>query len=141
MKLYFKEQIFFFIQKRVDKHLFILYNIPCKEQKFTRWLYMKRKSRIKIISKKRFIINIFFILILGICISFFTSKSFCKREICTYEYIVTNTDTLWNISKTVCKNSDDSTISIQDVVRDIKSRNNLVDSTIYVGQVLTVPIY
>lgn len=141
MKLYFKEQIFFFIQKRVDKHLFILYNIPCKEQKFTRWLYMKRKSRIKIISKKRFIINIFFILILGICISFFTSKSFCKREICTYEYIVTNTDTLWNISKTVCKNSDDSTISIQDVVRDIKSRNNLVDSSIYVGQVLTVPIY
>ena len=141
MKLYFKEQIFFFIQKRVDTHLFILYNIPCKEQKFTRWLYMKRKSRIKIISKKRFIINIFFILILGICISFFTSKSFCKREICTYEYIVTNTDTLWNISKTVCKNSDDSTISIQDVVRDIKSRNNLVDSSIYVGQVLTVPIY
>lgn len=112
-----------------------------KEQKFTRWLYMKRKSRIKIISKKRFITNIFVILILGICISFFTSKSFCKREICTYEYIVTNTDTLWNISKTVCKNSDDNTISIQDVVRDIKSRNNLVDSSIYVGQVLTVPIY
>ena len=141
MKLYFKEQIFFLYKKRVDKHLFMLYNIPCKEQKFMRWLYMKRKSRIKIISKKRFIINIFFILILGICISFFTSKSFCKREICTYEYIVTNTDTLWNISKTVCKNSDDSTISIQDVVRDIKSRNNLVDSSIYVGQVLTVPIY
>ncbi len=73
--------------------------------------------------------------------SFFTSKSFGKKEIRTYEYIVTNTDTLWNISKTVCKNSDDNTISIQDVVRDIKSRNNLVDSSIYVGQVLTLPIY
>ena len=102
---------------------------------------MKRKSRIKIVSKIRFITNIFVILILGICISFFTSKSFGKKEIHTYQYTVASTDTLWDISKNVCKNSDDSTISIQDVVRDIKSRNNLVDSSIYVGQVLTVPIY
>lgn len=102
---------------------------------------MKRKSRIKIVSKKRFITNIFVILILGICISFFTSKSFGKKEIHTYKYTVASTDTLWNISKNVCKNSDDSSISIQDVVKDIKSRNNLVDSSIYVGQVLNIPIY
>ena len=89
---------------------------------------MKRKSRIKIVSKKRFITNIFVILILGICISFFTSKSFGKKEIHTYKYTVTNTDTLWNISKNVCKNSDDSSISIQDVVKDIKSRNNFFSS-------------
>ncbi len=102
---------------------------------------MKRKSRIKIVSKKRFITNIFVILILGICISFFTSKSFGKKEIHTYKYTVVSTDTLWNISKNVCKNSDDSSISIQDVVKDIKSRNNLVDSSIYVGQVLNIPVY
>lgn len=103
---------------------------------------MKRKSRIKIVSKKRFITNIFVILILGICISFFTSKSFGKKEIHTYKYTVASTDTLWNISKNVCKNSDDSSsISIQDVVKDIKSRNNLVDSSIYVGQVLNIPVY
>ena len=83
---------------------------------------MKRKSRIKIISKKRFITNIFVILILGICISFFTSKSFGKKEIHTYKYTVASTDT-------------------QDVVKDIKSRNNLADSSIYVGQVLNIPIY
>ena len=53
---------------------------------------MKRKSRIKIISKKRFITNIFVILILGICISFFTSKSFGKKEIHTYKYTVASTD-------------------------------------------------
>lgn len=102
---------------------------------------MKRRSRIKIVSKKRFITNILIILIFGICISFFTSKSFGKKEIHTYEYTVTNTDTLWNISKNVCKNSDDNTISIQDVVKDIKNRNNLLDSSIYVGQVLKIPIY
>lgn len=102
---------------------------------------MKRKSRIKIVSKKRFITNIFVILILGICISFFTSKSFGKKEIHTYKYTVASTDTLWEISRNVCKNSDDSSISIQDVVKDIKGRNNLVDSSIYVGQVLNIPVY
>ena len=102
---------------------------------------MRRNNKIKIISKRKFVINVFILLMLCIGISFFTSKSFGKKEVHTYEYTVSNTDTLWNISKTVCKNSKNDNISIQSVIKDIKYRNNLVDSSIYVGQVLQIPIY
>lgn len=104
---------------------------------------MKRnnKKRIKIVSKRKFITNIFVIFGIFIAVSFFTSKSFGKREIHTYEYTVSNSDTLWNISNIVCKNSDDKNINIQNVIKDIKNRNSLTDSSIYVGQVLEIPIY
>src|SRR5574344_2287805 len=99
---------------------------------------MKRKNKknFKIVSKKRFILNTIIILCMIILASFFTTKSFGKKEIHTYEYTVSNSDTLWNISNIVCKNSDDKNINIQNVIKDIKSRNNLSDSDIYVGQVL-----
>lgn len=104
---------------------------------------MKKKNtrKFKIISKTKFIFNIFILLLLFTAISFFTSKSFGKREIHTYDYTVSTSDTLWNISKTVCKNSNDKNLNIQSVVKDIKYRNNLVESDIYVGQVLQIPIY
>lgn len=102
---------------------------------------MRKNNKIKIISKRKFIINVFILLMLCISISFFTSKSFGKKEIHTYGYTVSSTDTLWNISKTVCKNSNDDNITIQSVIKDIKYINNLADSSIYVGQVLQIPIY
>lgn len=104
---------------------------------------MKRnkKRELKIVSKGRFVLNIFVIFSIFICISFFTSKSFGKKEVHTYEYTVSSSDTLWNISQIVCKNSDDENISIQNVIKDIKDRNTLKDSNIYVGQVLQIPIY
>ena len=104
---------------------------------------MKRrnKRKLKIISKKKFIFNIFILLVIFIGISFFTSKSFGKREIHTYNYTVAREDTLWNISKIVCKNSNDKNLNIQSVVKDIKYRNNLKESSIYEGQVLQIPIY
>lgn len=104
---------------------------------------MKRKNKksLKVVSKKRFILNTLVILFMIILVSFFTTKSFGKKEIHTYEYTVSSTDTLWNISNVVCKNSDDKNINIQNVIKDIKSRNNLSDSDIYVGQVLNIPIY
>lgn len=104
---------------------------------------MKRinKRKFKIISKTKFIFNIFILLVIFTGISFFTSKSFGKREVHTYDYTVTTSDTLWNISKTVCKNSNEKDLDIQSVVKDIKYRNNLVESDIYVGQVLQIPIY
>ena len=49
-------------------------------------------------------------------------------------------DTLWNISKDVCNKSNEN-LDIQNVVRDIKYRNKLSDSDIYVGQVLEIPVY
>lgn len=101
----------------------------------------RNKKKVKIISKKRFFINIFIIFLILICISFFTSKSFGRREVHTYEYLVSSSDTLWNISKIVCKNSNDNNLSIQNVIKDIKIRNNLNESDIYVGQVLQIPIY
>lgn len=99
------------------------------------------KRKFKIISKREFIFNVFILLVIFIGISFFTSKSFCKRETHTYDYTVSTSDTLWNISKAVCKNSNDKDLDIQSVVKDIKYRNNLVGSEIYVGQVLQIPIY
>lgn len=99
------------------------------------------KRNVKIISKRKFIFNVFILLAIFIGISFCTSKSFCKRETHTYDYKVSKSDTLWNISKKVCKKSEDKNLDIQSVVKDIKYRNNLVESDIYVGQVLQIPIY
>ena len=99
------------------------------------------KRKFKIISKRKFIFNVFILLVIFIGINFCTSKSFCKRETHTYDYIVSKSDTLWNISKKVCKKSEDKNLDIQSVVKDIKYRNNLVESDIYVGQVLQIPIY
>lgn len=101
----------------------------------------RNKRKLKIISKRKFIFNIFILLVIFTGISFLTSKSFAKKEIHTYNYTVATSDTLWNISKTVCKNSNDKNLDIQSVVKDIKYRNNLVESDIYVGQVLQIPIY
>ena len=94
-------------------------------------------KKITITSKKRFIFTIF--LVISVCF-IFSSKSFGKKEIPTYNYTVSSNDTLWNISKDVCNKSDEN-LDIQNVVRDIKVRNNLNDSDIFVGQVLKLPIY
>lgn len=100
---------------------------------------MKKFSnkKITITSKKRFIFTIF--LVISVCF-IISSKCFGKKEIQTYNYTVQNSDTLWNISKSICNKSDEN-IDIQNVVRDIKIRNNLYDSNIFVGQVLNLPIY
>ncbi len=97
--------------------------------------------RIKVVSKKKFLFNIIILFLIFLGIGFLTTKSFGKREIHTYEYVVSSSDTLWNISKVVCKNSKDESLDIQSVVNDIKYRNNLSKSDIYVGQVLQIPIY
>lgn len=98
------------------------------------------KKRVKVVFKKRFKFNILIIFILILGVSFFTSKSFGKREIHTYNYTVSSNDTLWNISKDVCNKSNEN-LDIQNVVHDIKHRNKLINSDIYVGQVLEIPIY
>ena len=98
------------------------------------------KKRVKVVFKKRIKFNILIIFVLILGASFFTSKSFGKREIHTYNYTVSSNDTLWNISKDVCNKSDEN-LDIQNVVRDIKYRNKLSNSDIYVGQVLEIPIY
>ena len=98
------------------------------------------KKRVKVVFKKRFKFNILIIFILILGVSFFTSKSFGKREIHTYNYTVSSNDTLWNISKDVCNKSNEN-LDIQNVVHDIKYRNKLSNSDIYVGQVLEIPIY
>ena len=89
--------------------------------------------RIKVVSKKKFLFNIIILFLIFLGIGFLTTKSFGKREIHTYEYVVS--------SKVVCKNSKDESLDIQSVVNDIKCRNNLSKSDIYVGQVLQIPIY
>ena len=66
------------------------------------------KKRVKVVFKKRFKFNILIIFILILGVSFFTSKSFGKREIHTYNYTVSSNDTLWNISKDVCNKSDEN---------------------------------
>ena len=66
------------------------------------------KKRVKVVFKKRFKFNILIIFILILGVSFFTSKSFGKREIHTYDYTVSSNDTLWNISKDVCNKSNEN---------------------------------
>lgn len=98
------------------------------------------RKKMKIISEERFVLNMSIVLLAIVVFSFFLSKNFNKNEVETYTYVVSNNDTIWNISKTVCDNSKKN-LDIQYVVKDIKNRNNLNSSDIFLGQVIEIPIY
>lgn len=100
------------------------------------------KNRKKLNSNKfKNRLNMFiFVIFIVFIFSILSNVSFGKNELKTKQVIVSSNDTIWNISKDIC-NSSDKSLNIQNVVNKIKKINNLNSSDIYVGQVLTVPIY
>lgn len=71
----------------------------------------------------------------------FMTFSSAKEEKQSYEYVVLESDTLWNISADICKKSDDNNLNVQKIVKEIKKLNNLDNSNIYEGQTIKLPIY
>ena len=92
------------------------------------------------IDLKRVLINICIITIMLIAFNFITNFTFGNKHIDTKSITVNDNDTLWNIAKDVCCESDEE-LNIQNVVIEIKNINQLKSSNIYAGQVLNVPIY
>ncbi len=96
-----------------------------------------RINRNKGISKR--IKIVLFIFTLLMIFTFFSSFQMGKNKLQTYDIVVDNSDTIWNIAKNICKKN--SNLNIQNVVIEIKEINNLSSSDIYVGQTLSLPIY
>lgn len=90
-------------------------------------------------TRKNMILNILILLcVLYIC-SIFINFNLAKKDIKTSEVIVENDDTIWSLAKQVCSGRND--LNIQNIIIEIKEINNLTSSDIYVGQVISLPIY
>ncbi len=94
-----------------------------------------RKSG-KIVIKNIMILFAIFTL-LGTCLNI----AVAKKEFVTKEYVVCQNDTLWNISSKICKKSSDKNLKIQNVIKDIKTINNLSNTDIYEGEIIKLPVY
>ena len=134
----------FFI-KTIDKRLFLYYNKHIKNiclgdgfMNNRKYINIKKRSNKIIRENKVNILVVFVVLFFVFLIS--TNFSFGKNELRTKEIIVSENDTIWNISKDICNNSNDD-LNIQFVVNKIKKINNLSNSDIYAGQVIKIPIY
>ncbi len=90
------------------------------------------------INVKRIILNILFALFIIMLFRVITVFELGKEDVKTYNIIIQDKDTLWNIASKVAKDND---IDIQKVIYDIKDVNNMSSSNIFDGQTLLIPIY
>ncbi len=128
----------FFYKKTIDKQMFMIYN------KLVRTFVYRgdrmKKYRIKRGNKiKTMLRTIIFIFVCLLIFSFFSSYQMGNKKLPTYDIVISNSDTIWNIAKDICNSNED--LNIQNVVLDIKEINNLSSSDIYIGQTLSLPIY
>ena len=93
----------------------------------------------KIEKVKEMIKNIVLLLIIIFLIKTFASYQLAKSEYKTYDYVVTQNDTVWSIACKICNDNED--LNIKNVIIDISNINEIEDSTIYCGQTLKLPIY
>ena len=98
---------------------------------------MKNRKNIK--RNKVMIENIIFVLILIVIFKIMTSYQLAKTELSTYEYTVSNGDTIWTIASSICKDNKD--LNIYNVIADIKDINEIDNSIIYTNQIIELPIY
>lgn len=87
---------------------------------------------------KRIISNILLILVALIISGIITTYGFGKEEVKTYDIIVKDRDTLWNIASDISR---ENNMEINKVIYDIQDVNGMTNSNIYKGQVLLIPIY
>ena len=97
----------------------------------------QRMKRRRIIMRRRiFVVGIFYILVIGMCIYNSVSRSIRLANAEYINHIVSTGETLWGIAN---KYSDDS-IDTRDVIHEIRKVNHLDDATIYCGDNLLVPV-
>ena len=99
---------------------------------------MKRVKKYRI-NGKRVIRNILFLLLIFIIFNMLTSQIFGKKDLKTTSITVKTGDTLWGISKNICKT--DSSLNVQEVIYDIKEINGLDSNEIVAGKSLYIPVY
>ena len=103
---------------------------------------MKTK-KLKLVNPKKLFISISIILGMVICIIFFIStNSFSHSEI-TYKTItVISGDTLWSIASSEQQyNPYYANKDVRYIIEDIKDKNNLSNSNLYVGEMLQISTY
>lgn len=103
---------------------------------------MKKLYNKKNIKKSKPKVRYVFILLLIISIfGILNATVFAKENNITTFYTVESNDTLWDIAKYICNNSNKKNINIQKTVCEIKKINNMTSSNIYEGQEIMLPIY
>lgn len=102
--------------------------------------YTKRKNKIVIVNRRRFILFLVgaMILINLLVFGFVIPNSIkADTEAASATVVVQSGDTLWSIAKEYCSNQKD----IRKYVYIIKKTNNLKSSQVSVGDKLRVPIF
>ncbi len=94
-----------------------------------------RKQRNSI---KRKILSITFLVVflfMIISISILISNAGDRAEIEFTNYTVKSGDTLWSISESIS-----TKYPVRDIIHVIRAKNNIMNSTIYVGQTIEIPV-
>ncbi len=90
------------------------------------------------LNAKRIVANILLILAIFTLFRLLAVYELGKEEVKTYDIIIDDNDTLWNIASKI---SSEKELNIQKVIYDIQDINNMNSSNIYKGQTLLIPIY
>ena len=101
---------------------------------------MKTRVRYKI-NYSIVIRNILILALLIVLANTFLFPIIGEGKMPTKSITVANNDTLWKVASNVIKDANDDTLNINKVMHEIKELNNMESSTVYVGQVLEVPVY
>ena len=115
----------------LDKQMFFIYNISIKRTNVLRRVKMERVKNI--------IKDVLFILVVITIFHTIINYQLAKTEYKTYEHTVKSGETIWNLASSICSEKEE--LYIKNVINDIREINDLEDPTIYVGQVINLPIY
>jgi hypothetical protein len=97
------------------------------------------KTNIYLKKKKQFSNRVVFTILLTMMFIIFASPIIAKEHLQTKSIYVTKGDTIWSIARNVTHK--DKNINIQTIVFDIEQINDLINSNIYIGQSIKIPIY
>lgn len=96
----------------------------------------------KIVNKRKFIRTIsIIIIIIGIAI-IFSTNTYSKVEVTYKENYIYSGDTLWSIAEQEAQdNKYFENKDIREIVNELKNINDLLDSNLYEGAKIKIPVY
>ncbi|MCL2859679.1 MAG: LysM peptidoglycan-binding domain-containing protein [Oscillospiraceae bacterium] len=100
-------------------------------------------KKIKLVNPKKFVVSISIIIGIIICALFFINTISFSHSETTYKSItVISGDTLWSIASSEQQyNSYYANKDIRYIIEDIKDKNDLSNSSLYINEVLQIPTY